>query len=249
MTDSQVSSAGGCCTRGCRDLRVELLMEFLGRPSGAFCCGAWRWHTRWCAGAKAWAWATYNDGDGWGVPRLARDVPDASGGKPSRKRDWSECHPCAVSGRLEERAGQTSEPAGIGFGERVAVGDCEPVPVAAGDISGDWSTGGGIRGAADCRAVAGFQRDRRIVKKVDSRQLAVEEEEKEITQRRRKARRYAEEWREGPGDHSDVRNVTSRKKHATSMVDCRRTGNRLPGGHMARGVSAAKVFSEHARNS
>jgi hypothetical protein len=45
------------------------------------------------------------------------------------------------------------------------MGNCEAIPVAAGDVSGDWGAGGGVWGAADCDTVADFQGDCRLGRK------------------------------------------------------------------------------------
>ena len=53
-----------------------------------------------------------------------------------------------------------AQPAGTGDGARIAVGDCEPVSVAAGDVFGDWGAGDCVCDAGDGGTVADLQRDR-----------------------------------------------------------------------------------------
>src|SRR6266478_3295266 len=55
---------------------------------------------------------------------------------------------------LEERSGTAREPPGTGDGAPIAMGDCEAIPVAAGNVFGDWSAGDRVWETADCGLLA-----------------------------------------------------------------------------------------------
>ncbi len=91
-----------------------------------------------------------HEGMGMGdVKMMAMIGANASGGEPSGKRDRDWPHRGVVPRGLEERSGKAREPPGTGDGAAIAMGDCEAIPVAAGDISGNWGAGDCVWGAGD----------------------------------------------------------------------------------------------------
>src|SRR6266436_49277 len=82
-----------------------------------------------------------NDGHDRGVSRVARNVSDTAGGQSFGKLDWDWLGGGAIPRGLEKRSGKTGKPAGTWNGATFAMGDCETVPVAAGDVSWDWGAG------------------------------------------------------------------------------------------------------------
>src|SRR6266403_2135349 len=162
-TDSLVFSYGASCKCDCRNSRLEFWTESLARLSEAFCCGAWQQGTKRCAAMRAWNGRRENDGHDRGVSRLTRDVPDAAGGEPSGKRDRDWPDRSVVPRGLEERSGKAREPPGTGDGAPIAMGDCEAIPVAAGNVFGDWSAGERVWETADCGLLASASRDRPLV--------------------------------------------------------------------------------------
>src|SRR5260370_18804306 len=103
-----------------------------------------------------------DDGYDRGVPGIARDVSDAAGRQSpgEHHRDWA-CGSTVLRG-LEERIGEAGEPAGPRDGATFTMGDCKAVPVAAGDVSGDWGAGNCVWRAGDSSAVADLARDCRV---------------------------------------------------------------------------------------
>src|SRR6266403_714518 len=95
-----------------------------------------------------------NDGHDRGVSRITRYVPDPSGGQPSGKRDRDWPYRGVVLRGLEERGGEAREPPGTGDGAPIAMGDCAAIPVAAGNVFGDWSAGDRVWETADCGLLA-----------------------------------------------------------------------------------------------
>jgi len=103
-----------------------------------------------------------------GVSRITRDVSDAAGGESFGKLDWDWPGGGFVPRGLEERSSETGEPAGARDGEAFAMGDRKAVPVAAGNVSGDWGAGDRVWRTGDCGTVADFEGNCWVEKKVKS---------------------------------------------------------------------------------
>src|SRR6266699_950713 len=189
-----------------------------------------------------------NDGHDRSVSRVTGNLSDASGGESAGQRDRTWPYRGSVPHGLEERRSQTREPQRTGDAAPIAMGDCEAVPVAAGDVSGNWSAGNRVWGTSDRGAMANFQGNRRLTKRtaVDCKKQIEKgkkrKKEKKKTQRRGEPQRRAKEKRE----ETDVRNAAKCKQHAAPLDYCRGTGSWVPGGRGAGGVFDAEVFSAHA---
>src|SRR5205823_1784450 len=100
-----------------------------------------------------------DDGHGGRVCGIARNVLDHFVGKPARQRNWIERGSGVVPKRLAARSGGTWQPERAGNCKRLAVEDCKPIPVAAGNVLGNWGTGDCLPWAVNWRTVARTSRN------------------------------------------------------------------------------------------
>src|SRR6266702_893501 len=126
-----------------------------------------------------------NDGHDRSVSRVTGNLSDASGGESAGKRDRTWPYRGSVPLGLEGRRSETREPPGTGNAASIAMGDCEAVPVAAGDVSGDWRAGNRVWGASDRDAVADFEGNCQLTRRVN-RRLVKESRGRKETEKRKK---------------------------------------------------------------